>query len=242
MLQQIALLAASGSALAACSCNLVAQNGSKIDMAPMGKSAFKAEQNWIDHAPETKVYTWDASLDCVGSLLFDQTFPGEPATQFNCDSTEANDQGVIYRGTSADGRAVTININCDMTAPERPAWPYKENPSDDSQRVTVQGDPPALQYTAQGSSKCACAGGCTGGAPSGGGGISEGGDFFIAFIVIIIVGPLLYIGIGAAFMFKFKERRGIEVIPHLEFWKEFPFLVVAGFQFVFMCKREFSKF
>eukprot|EP01060_Flectonema_neradi_P030088 TRINITY_DN42_c1_g1_i5.p1 TRINITY_DN42_c1_g1~~TRINITY_DN42_c1_g1_i5.p1 ORF type:complete len:187 (+),score=39.22 TRINITY_DN42_c1_g1_i5:52-612(+) len=59
-------------------------------------------------------------------------------------------------------------------------------------------------------------------------GITGGG----VFLIIFFVGGFLYFAIGAAFMFKVKGERGVNVIPHVNFWKDLPTLMKDGALFL----------
>ena len=61
--------------------------------------------------------------------------------------------------------------------------------------------------------------------PGAGGGGGEG------FLLFLLIATLSYLAIGIAFMYFAKGARGIEVIPNLAFWQEFPSLVRDGCRF-----------
>lgn len=42
----------------------------------------------------------------------------------------------------------------------------------------------------------------------------------------------IYLVVGIAYQFKFKEARGMDLIPNLNFWKDIPFLMYDGCAFV----------
>eukprot|EP00755_Sulcionema_specki_P009176 Sspe_Gene.625::Locus_208_Transcript_1_1_Confidence_1.000_Length_898::g.625::m.625 len=62
---------------------------------------------------------------------------------------------------------------------------------------------------------------------SGGGGISGGA----IFLIIFFVGGAVFFAAGMAFQYKVNERRGVEMVPLLGFWKDLPFLVKDGAKF-----------
>eukprot|EP00755_Sulcionema_specki_P014784 Sspe_Gene.57642::Locus_31615_Transcript_1_1_Confidence_1.000_Length_2221::g.57642::m.57642 len=66
--------------------------------------------------------------------------------------------------------------------------------------------------------------------PSGGGSSACGGG--CAFLIIFFVGGFVYFAAGTAFMYIKRDRRGVEAIPHVEFWKDVPFLVRDGGRFL----------
>jgi len=43
----------------------------------------------------------------------------------------------------------------------------------------------------------------------------------------LLVGIVLYLGIGMGYMYKFKGARGKEMLPNQEFWKSLPGLIKA---------------
>jgi len=76
-------------------------------------------------------------------------------------------------------------------------------------------------------------GGSSGGAGSGGGGT--------VFLIIILVAFILYCVGGFAFNFKKREKRGVEALPNIEFWKDFPNLVKEGCAFTAMKLKGLKK-
>jgi len=58
--------------------------------------------------------------------------------------------------------------------------------------------------------------------------LSTGAVLNITFFLMVFA----YLTIGIAVDYFFMGARGIEVIPHLAFWKDFPFLVRDGIKFV----------
>eukprot|EP01059_Diplonema_ambulator_P030708 TRINITY_DN535_c0_g2_i2.p1 TRINITY_DN535_c0_g2~~TRINITY_DN535_c0_g2_i2.p1 ORF type:complete len:272 (+),score=71.38 TRINITY_DN535_c0_g2_i2:1847-2662(+) len=71
----------------------------------------------------------------------------------------------------------------------------------------------------------------------GGGGCKAG----CAFLIIFFVGGFLYLAAGMAYNYKFKELRGVEMVPHLEFWKSVPGLVKDGGMFAFQKTKELAN-
>lgn len=218
-----------------CVCELPdpGNNGSKpIDILPLGHQTFKARQNWEGNPPEDKDYDWDLHFDCVADFL-KQTGPGEKPKDFDkCDVVSAQPNGLIINVQSSQdmGSAAEITLICD---PEGPAdsvvWPYKAGSTNPAEQVTVSGVPPSLSYQLQGTTRCACAGGCSGGAPISD--LSAEPVFFLVCLIGGIIGVALYLGIGVAIGFK-QGKRGAELIPNVSFWVSFPSYVVEGALFI----------
>eukprot|EP01103_Thecamoeba_quadrilineata_P008316 TRINITY_DN18083_c0_g1_i1.p1 TRINITY_DN18083_c0_g1~~TRINITY_DN18083_c0_g1_i1.p1 ORF type:complete len:283 (+),score=38.76 TRINITY_DN18083_c0_g1_i1:60-851(+) len=74
--------------------------------------------------------------------------------------------------------------------------------------------------------------------PGGSTGMDNGWWFVIAIAILGVV----YLVVGTSVQ-SIRGRRGFEMIPNLEFWKDFPFLIIDGFKFTFRkitCKSEYS--
>ena len=71
---------------------------------------------------------------------------------------------------------------------------------------------------------------CSGSKPSGGGGSSlTGGAIFIIILVVVIV---LYLVVFTVINAAVHHKRGVELIPHREFWVASPGYVKDGFLFI----------
>jgi hypothetical protein len=75
---------------------------------------------------------------------------------------------------------------------------------------------------------------------TGSGECSSGFDAGWVFVIIVLVGLVLYFAGGFAFNFFVRKLRGAEAVPNLSFWKDLPYLVKDGFMFVFgrFCGRS----
>ena len=62
----------------------------------------------------------------------------------------------------------------------------------------------------------------------------SGMAFFIALLVLVPIGTILYLSVGIGVM-VYKGKRGLAMIPNVGFWKDAPFLFLDGFLFVFSC-------
>lgn len=77
---------------------------------------------------------------------------------------------------------------------------------------------------------------CPQSTPGGGGG-GEGGDGGgcaggCVFLIVFFTGFFAYFAAGFAYNVVRMEKRGVEAIPQVEFWKDLPFLVKDGALFV----------
>lgn len=67
----------------------------------------------------------------------------------------------------------------------------------------------------------------------------------IIILILLLVAVVAYIVIGVLVMRFYKGATGIEMIPNLSFWKDFPFLLKDGFVFTFTawpcCPHSQSK-
>eukprot|EP01064_Diplonema_japonicum_P025384 TRINITY_DN3678_c0_g2_i1.p1 TRINITY_DN3678_c0_g2~~TRINITY_DN3678_c0_g2_i1.p1 ORF type:complete len:189 (+),score=37.86 TRINITY_DN3678_c0_g2_i1:54-620(+) len=52
------------------------------------------------------------------------------------------------------------------------------------------------------------------------------------FLIIFFVGFAVYMAAGMAYMFKVKGESGVNIIPHVEFWKDLPNLMKDGALFI----------
>lgn len=43
-----------------------------------------------------------------------------------------------------------------------------------------------------------------------------------------LIGFLVYFIVGGILMYFMKGARGVEIIPHYTFWKNFPFLIIVS--------------
>jgi hypothetical protein len=110
-------------------------------------------------------------------------------------------------------RQVDIVINCDPTATALTFNNFEAaSPTDPP--------PPYYLYTLTLHSSTLCKGGVTGGL--------SGGTYFV---IILLVGSLLYVGIGISVNRFHFQKEGVELIPNVEFWKEIPGYISDGVLF-----------
>eukprot|EP01065_Artemidia_motanka_P000821 TRINITY_DN10389_c0_g1_i1.p2 TRINITY_DN10389_c0_g1~~TRINITY_DN10389_c0_g1_i1.p2 ORF type:complete len:266 (+),score=95.26 TRINITY_DN10389_c0_g1_i1:80-877(+) len=95
------------------------------------------------------------------------------------------------------------------------------------------GDPEGRDCSTDNVCYCAMTGG--GHTPSGGGGdgggSSDGCGGGCIFLILFFVGGFVYFAAGMVWNHQRNEKRGLEMIPHVEFWKDVPFLVKDGVTF-----------
>ena len=122
-----------------------------------------------------------------------------------------------YTG-GGQGRSVTFVYQCSQSAGAQP--------------TASQPDPSGMHYviTFSGPAACAMAGGGTGSK-----GLSWGSLFLILFPVSVVV----YLSAGCYYNYKYHEKRGIEMVPQLEYWKQVPGLVYDGCVFSYQQTRAF---
>jgi len=107
--------------------------------------------------------------------------------------------------------------------------------STESNLYQVQSDHPDIcQYEFDWRTKYACKGMAPGSNPNGG---LTGGAWFLIILFAIVL-PVYIIG-GVVYNIKVKSATGVEVIPNIAFWKDFPSLIKEGCTFTFgkICGR-----
>ena len=66
----------------------------------------------------------------------------------------------------------------------------------------------------------------------------------VLFILLCVLGGvtlLVYFTGGMTYQFCVKGAKGLEIVPHVDFWRETPSLFRDGFIFVFSCYRPFQQ-
>ena len=128
-------------------------------------------------------------------------------------------QGVIYTIKKGDGqgcsngarRSLSVAIQCPAAGSLGQAvFPTTVTDLGNCAYATTMVHPAACPYTAGGT-----------------GGWTWGNSFLLLFFL----GAGLYLAGGAFFRYRQLDMRGVEVIPHLEFWRELPGLVADGVVF-----------
>ena len=66
------------------------------------------------------------------------------------------------------------------------------------------------------------------------GGLSLGSILLIVSLVLVVV----YLGAGMAYRFRFKEARGLEMLPNRAFWASLPGLIADGCKFTYHTIRS----
>eukprot|EP01012_Entosiphon_sulcatum_P003145 TRINITY_DN10899_c0_g1_i1.p2 TRINITY_DN10899_c0_g1~~TRINITY_DN10899_c0_g1_i1.p2 ORF type:complete len:236 (-),score=49.11 TRINITY_DN10899_c0_g1_i1:49-756(-) len=117
----------------------------------------------------------------------------------------------------------TVTITCDAATGSKIA----DANSGKVNVVTVAPNQFNFQFAFK--SGCACGKGC-----------SSGGAGGWIFVGLLLGGFFLYFVIGTIFNIKKRELKGVQAIPHVEFWKDLPFLTKDGCLFVFgrLCRNS----
>ena len=121
-------------------------------------------------------------------------------------------------GNGASGRTGTMTITCDQTSDEF---------SFDTEVY------PAYFFSFSAKSACRQGG------PEGQGGNAPA--FFLTLLIVSLIAATTYIVAGVLIMYFHKKARGVALIPNLEFWTDFPFLLKDGFLFTFSCYAPFRE-
>jgi hypothetical protein len=69
-------------------------------------------------------------------------------------------------------------------------------------------------------------------------GVSVGGILILLAALLL----LIYFIIGAAWNFFKNKERGVHIIPHVDFWKDLPFLVWDGIKFIATCGKRSTTY
>lgn len=56
----------------------------------------------------------------------------------------------------------------------------------------------------------------------------------------VILAALLYVGVGAAYKYQVYGSRGVEMVPHIGFWNEYPHLVMDGVKYATLLVNELA--
>jgi hypothetical protein len=97
--------------------------------------------------------------------------------------------------------------------------------------IPVSGTDPNLMFSFQLRTLAVCGSNPPNGNPAPEESSSCGGG--CAFLIIFFVGGALYVAGTVAFYYVREGKRGSELVPHKEFWKDLPFLVRDGAVFLF---------
>jgi hypothetical protein len=64
---------------------------------------------------------------------------------------------------------------------------------------------------------------------------------FTKFIIILIVIGLCYFGLGAAYNYHIYKAHGWDLLPHLDFWRDFPYLISDVVKYIVNSVRTGSR-
>ncbi|PIK61406.1 putative cation-dependent mannose-6-phosphate receptor-like [Apostichopus japonicus] len=208
-----------------CSCSLA--DGTSIDLHPLADSDKFAFPYTVAESGDGFEYAWNpcnpvsdtSQADCTNAASCRRTIGGSDGLNIgtqdsaNFDSSDTN-LLLKYQNYASDGNLydVWVDLICDTST---------------TSDFSVQGESGFLIFRYTLKSKCCCPDGCKGGIGGGGGGLSFGSILCIIFSVLLVV----YIAVGISFS-VYKGKSGVEMVPNLAFWKDFPFLVKDGCQYV----------
>ncbi|GFU07063.1 uncharacterized protein NPIL_135881 [Nephila pilipes] len=205
-------------------CICVFPNGSIIDLTSLG---YHNQPRWIDIKPtlpnDSYTYSYNpCSKFSIGNgacqnVQVCQTGKG---IHYNCGKEvhfSGNGDGgttnVIYTGEG--GRVTNITLVC--------------SPEDRVPQLSVTGEVSSKHYEMTLNSRCACANLCRESH------LSTGS----VLVILLMIGVALYLVLGIIHSSLTRGAHGWELIPHHEFWADFPLLVRDGCVFVISgCKSE----
>ncbi|XP_052245427.1 uncharacterized protein LOC127854433 [Dreissena polymorpha] len=212
-----------------CSCKM--DDGSILDLTSLGNTdntpRFKdvqcaAEMNFYSFnpcQPFTEKSCTDAAVCILNSDLTESISIGDAAKAAFQYNQEQQAVIVAYTsGTIVDLKLSEIVLKCDESAC---------TPS-----IVANGQQSAGDFQLTLTTVCACPNGCDAKGPkrckySGAGSLSAGSYLCIIFFSVII----LYLIGGLIFMKFVRKKDGIEIFPHITFWRSVPVLVQSGAKF-----------
>ncbi|XP_069114654.1 uncharacterized protein [Argopecten irradians] len=166
---------------------------------------------------------------CQTSADFLNTFQIGDASSVMFTTDPTNNVHVLYTSPTDDGRIRTtdVTLQCD--------------PNSISPNIQVFGEQGfnSLLYTFTIISNCACPGACSNNPnpnPIGPGGqvtVEAGISAGTVLCIIAIVGIVVYVGAGMAYMRVKKQATGTGMVPHKDFWTAIPGLIKEGCVFTY---------
>ncbi|KAF8796253.1 cation-dependent mannose-6-phosphate receptor-like [Argiope bruennichi] len=206
-------------------CKCVFRNGSEIDLTSLG---YHGEPRWKDVKPSLSTDNFTYSYNpcfkfsigngaCENVEVCQTAKDGQHYNIGNRAMFSGNGQNgvtnVSYAGD--DNKKTTVMLVC--------------SPEDSVPRLNVTGEVTSRNYIMTMWSKCACADLCREGHLSAGS----------VLVILLMIGIALYLVLGIIHSSLTRGAHGWELIPHYEFWVDFPLLVRDGCVFVISgCKPE----
>jgi len=77
---------------------------------------------------------------------------------------------------------------------------------------------------------------------AGPGGPAGGSSWGTLFLILFPVFCALYFGLGYGYNYKYRELRGVDAVPQLEYWKQLPGLVKDGCKFSYAQTQAFINY
>ena len=150
-----------------------------------------------------------------------------------CESTWTTRQSTLWMGDSG-----VITFSQAASGANHPGWTAEVTLScgpnlaleSKTTTVPVSGTDPNLMFSFQLTTSAVCGPNNGGTPPSADGDSGCGGG--CAFLIIFFVGGFVYVAGTVAFYYVKEGKRGAELVPHKEFWKDLPLLCKDGAVFL----------
>eukprot|EP01107_Rhizomastix_libera_P016459 TRINITY_DN687_c0_g1_i4.p1 TRINITY_DN687_c0_g1~~TRINITY_DN687_c0_g1_i4.p1 ORF type:complete len:238 (+),score=31.90 TRINITY_DN687_c0_g1_i4:169-882(+) len=202
-------------------CTYVSSNGYKYDLAAL-KTDLEYYDQEKDHDYWMHVCGKLSHGDCSADSMICQIAGAESkscgilSSLAGSDSSDGGDKGVtlaINGGTEGCEtglyRSSTIYLSCGTTTT---VYDFHEDTCHYNFWVRSPAGCPASKGKSDSKSKKGLSGGSV-------------------ILIILLVCTVLYIGCGIGYNYKFAGKRGAEMLPNLQFWKDLPALCRDGFLF-----------
>lgn len=221
-------------------CQFISSNGSSIDLTRVGKTgSARWEYQQTTSPSDPALYSYNpcypfnqgncqhaavcrsdderkndvtVGLADTATFLYDEVNEGPPVIQYVAPA-EIGQEAVM----------TLVTLHCQAANLE--------------ETLEVLGNTSANLYVMDLYSHCCCFGGCSSDITPSSKKLSFGSILCILFVCLATV---YFIG-GIMYMKCIRGAKGVEVIPNLSFWSDFPNLVMEGVIFVFTCGKGPSK-
>lgn len=207
-------------------CECVFRNGSVIDLTTLGNRYTYRWGKLKATKPDNFTYYYNPCYgfslgdgDCSENIAVCQVFDGEEKIYYDCGNADKVnfhvENNIVMLIYSSSLRTTNVTLECSEDAFEP--------------ELTVQGELEKTHYAMTLKSRCACPDLCQTSH------LSTGSVLVILFMIFVV----LYLFLGIVHSRLTRGAHGWELIPHYEFWSDFPLLVRDGCVFVVSgCKPE----